>query len=188
MSRHAEHAIQPAFAARWSPRSMSGAPVSKKELDRLCEAARFAPSSGNGQPWRVVRAIAGTPAFGAFHHLLADGNKPWTTRAGALLLLCGKNSRKDGSPARLFALDCGAAWMSMALQGSAQGLVVHAMEGFDHVTARTVVRAPADIEPLIMIAVGMPGDRSLLNEPHRSWEQPNDRQLIDAFVVDGAFS
>jgi nitroreductase len=188
MTRHADHDIDPSFVRRWSPRAMSGAPVAASEVARLIEAARFAPSSGNGQPWRFVRAMAGTPAFSSFHGLLAAGNQDWSARAGALVLLCGKTTRRDGvSPARLYMLDCGAAWMSLALQATAQGLVVHAMEGFDHVKAKEVVRAPSDVEPLIMIAVGMPGNKALLSEAHQGIEAPNARHPQPQFVVDGRF-
>lgn len=193
MTRTADHAIDPLFLRRRSPRAMSGAPLPRAELWRLLEAARWAPSSGNQQPWRFVVAERDTPAFGAIHATLAVGNQSWTTRAAALIVVCTETMRttKEGQrqPRRLAAFDAGAAWMSLALQGSQQGLVVHAMEGFDHVACKAVVKAPADVDVLALVAVGLPGDPDLLVE---DWQKkgdttPSPRFPIAERVAFGAF-
>lgn len=189
--RQADHPIDPLFLRRHSPRAMSGAPVPREELNRLFEAARWAPSSGNGQPWRFVFAERDQPAFSDFLALLAEFNRPWCTRAAALVVVCTNTQRAqpDGTktPARLAAFDAGAAWMSLALQGSQQGLVVHAMEGFDHVKAREVIKAPDGVEALAMVAIGLAGDPALLHEKQRPGEAPNGREPITTRVFNSHF-
>lgn len=193
MTRTADHAIDPLFLRRRSPRAMSGAPLPASELWRLLEAARWAPSSGNQQPWRFVVAERETPGFEVIHATLAAGNQPWTARAAALIVVCAEVVRttKEGQkvPRRLAAFDAGAAWMSLALQGSLMGLVVHAMEGFDHAACKAAVAAPADVDVLAVVAVGLPGDPALLSEEwqRKGDETPNLRFPIEERVVFGRF-
>lgn len=171
---------------------MSGAPLPRAELTRLFEAARWAPSSANQQPWRFVVAARDTPEFEPVFSLLAPFNQEWCARAAALVVVCADTVRvtSTGEKAvrRLAAFDAGAAWMSLALQGSEMGLVVHAMEGFDHVRARSVIAVPDGIEVLAMVAVGMPGDPSALSEKHRAGEQPNGREPLETRLFFGRFS
>ena len=188
MQRVADHDIDPQFLRRWSGRAMSGEPVERETLLRLFEAARWAPSSGNGQPWRFVYAIAGTPRFGEFHGLLAPGNQPWCARAGALIVVATRTVRDNGAPARTAPFDAGAAWMAFALQGSMLGLVTHRMEGFDYDRAHALVGLPADHAVQCMIAVGHPGKIEDLPEKYREREQPSGRHPVGAFVFEDRFS
>jgi nitroreductase len=167
---------------------MSGRPLERVELSSLLEAARWAPSSGNGQPWRFVYAIAGTPDFQRFFDLLAEGNRPWCQRAGALLVVLSKAVRARGEPARTHAFDAGAAWMSLALEGTIRGLVVHGMEGFDYERAHAAVGAPEHHAVQCMIAVGHPGSLDELPERYRAREQPSGREPVSAFSFEGRFS
>ena len=193
MTRIADHAIDPLFLRRRSPRAMSGAPLPRAELWRLLEAARWAPSSGNQQPWRFVVAEQGTPGFSAIHATLAAGNQPWSARAAAFIVVCAEVIRTttegQRAPRRLAAFDAGAAWMSLALQGSQQGLVVHAMEGFDHIACKGAVHAPADVDVLAVVAIGLPGDPTHLTEEwqRKGDETPNLRFPIEERVVFGRF-
>src|SRR5436190_18626731 len=118
MTRKPEHEIDSLFLRRWSPRAMSGRPMEREDLLRLFEAVRWAPSSGNNQPWRFVYGIRGTPMFGQLFALLADGNKAWCDKAGALIVVTSKNLSQRGQLARTHSFDTGAAWMSLALQGT----------------------------------------------------------------------
>ncbi len=192
-ARHAEHAIDDLFLRRRSPRAMSGAPLPREELLRLVEAARWSPSSSNQQPWRFVVCERGSAAFDAVHGTLAAGNKPWTTRAAALIVVATDtiNVDKDGNKSvrRLAAYDAGAAWMALALQGTQQGLVVHCMAGFDAAACAGVIKAPEGVDVLTVVAVGLPGDPSLLTE---EWQRaadatPNQRRPIDEIVRFGSF-
>ena len=185
MLRQPEAPIAPFFLSRWSGRAFTGQPLPDGALAALLEAARWAPSSGNHQPWRLVYALAGTPAFEAFHDLLTPGNKPWCAKASVLFVVASRAVRDDGRPARTHAFDTGAAWMSLALQAHLQGLVAHGMEGFDYERAAQVIGLPADHAIQCMVAVGQPGRRDDLPEPYRSREEPNGRRPAASFAFEG---
>lgn len=187
MTRVPEHPIDPQFLHRWSSRAMSGEPMEKEDLFRLFEAARWAPSSGNNQPWRFVYGRAGTPAFATLFELLAEGNRSWCQRAGALVVVASKTTRDSGKPARTHSYDTGAAWMSLALQGSLMGFVVHGMEGFDYDRARTALEIPDEYQVEAMIAIGHPGRLEDLSEKHRAMESPNSRHPIETRVFEHTF-
>lgn len=185
MTRAAEFSIEEMFVRRWSPRAMSGQSVTEAELLRLFEAARWAPSGGNSQPWRFAYAIAGEPEFARFFDLLADGNKIWCHRAGALIVVLSQAVLDNGKPYPPHAFDAGAAWMSLALQGSAMGLVVHAMGGFDAERARTVLEVPDTQAVQVMIAVGHPGKVEELPEKLQPREQPSLRRPVRELIAKG---
>ena len=187
MQRPADHSIEPLFTKRWSPRSMSGQALSGAELLSLVEAARWAPSCANQQPWRFAYALAGTPHFAAFFDLLADGNKPWCARAGAFVIVLSKKTSDNGSPLPTPSFDAGAAWMSLALQASAMGLVAHGMAGFDYARARTALNVPDDYNIEAMIALGHPGKLEDLPEKYREREMPNGRKPVSELVLAGGF-
>jgi nitroreductase len=187
MARHPDFEIESLFVERWSPRAMDGRPVTADVLMRLFEAARWAPSGGNGQPWRFAFAIAGTPLFEQFFDLLVEGNRAWCRRAGALVIVGSKSTRAAGKPNRTHALDTGAAWMSLALQGSRLGLVVHGMGGFDDLRAAQVAGAVPGVEIQHMVAIGYPGAADLLSDKDRANEFPNDRKPARSFVAEGRF-
>lgn len=188
MTRKADYPIDDLFLRRFSPRAMSGAPLAKDELMRLFEAAHWAPSSGNSQPWRFVYALAGTPHFERLYGLLADGNKPWCVRAGALVVVCSRTQADTGRSLRTHSLDTGAAWMSFALQGTLQGLVVHGMEGFDYDRARVELELPQGFAVEMMIAVGHPGLIEDLPERYRAREAPSDRLPVASLLYEGKYS
>ncbi len=185
--RHPDHEIEPFFTARWSPRSMTGEPLSEADLMRLFEAARWAPSSRNAQPWRFLWARSGTPEWPTFFGLLAAGNRVWCEKAGALLLVVSKRAFDDGRPNGTHSYCAGAAWMSLALQGRAMGLVVHGMAGFDHERAREALRVPDEYSIEAMAAVGHPGSRADLPEKLRAREKPSGRKPLAEIQREGAF-
>jgi nitroreductase len=187
MTRTPDHDIDPRFLRRWSARAMSGEPLVAGELLRLLEAARWAPSGGNGQPWRFAWALGGTPAFERFLGALVEGNRVWCARAGALLLCGSRTVRPDGKPLRSHSFDAGAAWMSLALQGMEQGLVVHAMGGFDEARAREAAAVPPEVRIECMIALGRPGRVEELPEKLREREVPSGRDPVSAFAHEGRF-
>ncbi len=187
MVREAAASIEPFFLSRWSGRAFSGEPLPEGALASLLEAARWAPSSGNNQPWRFIYAPAGTAAFEAFHDRLAPGNKPWCAKASVWFGVASRAVRDDGRLARTHAFDTGAAWMSLALQAHLLGLVAHGMEGFDYERAAQVVGLPPDHAIHCMVAVGRPGRREDLPEPYRTREEPNDRRPVASFAFEGSF-
>lgn len=187
MERIPDHEIHLQFVERWSPRAMSGEPLSEADLMRLFEAARWAPSSANLQPWRFVYARAGTPHFDTFFNLLVEANRPWNVNAGALIVVLSKLAFDNGRPARTHSYDTGAAWMSMALQGAAMGLVVHGMGGFDFDRARTELGVPDGFAVEAMISIGHPGPVENLSEKDQAREKPSTRRPARESVFEGKF-
>lgn len=191
MSREANYSIEPIFLNRWSPRAMNGEVVSEDIMMRLFEAARWAPSAGNTQPWVFVYARSDSGEFGGFVDVLVESNRVWAHRAGALIIAASRttriNEKGEVKPLGTHAFDTGAAWMSLALQGHALGLVVHGMGGFDSAKARAVARLPDDIEIHCMIAVGHRGDINLLPAHLQAREAPNARNPVSDFVFEHKF-
>lgn len=166
---------------------MSGDPVPREAVLSLLEAARWAPSSGNGQPWRFVWALRGTPAFDALLATLVPGNREWAHRAGALVLVAARTVRDDGKPWASAPFDAGAAWMALALQGTISSLVVHAMGGFDRDAARAAAALPGGVEPQAVVAIGLPGRVEDLPEKHRAREEPNGRLRVAEIAFEGRY-
>jgi nitroreductase len=188
MERTADYEIAQMFLNRWSPRAMNGDPLSEVDLMRLFEAARWAPSSSNGQPWRFVYARAGTAHFPTFLDLLMEGNKPWCARAGALVVMLSKTHFDNGRPSPTHSFDAGAAWMSLALQGSLMGLVVHGMAGFDYARAASALAVPEGLVVEAMIAIGYPGKVEDLPEKFRTREVKSGRRAVRESVFEGKVS
>jgi nitroreductase len=186
--RRPAHPIHPQFVDRWSPRAMSGEALSEAELMSVLEAARWAPSSMNFQPWRFLYARRGTDFWPAFLDLLVPGNRVWAEQAGALVLLISRTQNENGRPCVTHSFDTGAAWLSLALQASLIGLVAHGIQGFDYERARRVLRVPADYAVEAMAVLGKPGNRDQLSESLRQREQPSDRRPLAATACEGPFS
>ncbi|MGH7354237.1 MAG: nitroreductase family protein [Candidatus Rokuibacteriota bacterium] len=187
-NRKPEHPVEPLFVRRWSPRAMSGEPIPVAELMRLFEAARWAPSSYNGQPWRFLWARRDTPHWPKFFGLLGESNQRWAHRAAALIVVVSRTLfEHNGQPARTHTFDAGAAWENLALQGSAMGLVVHGMQGFDYERARTELRVPAEFDVEAMIAVGRPGRVEDLPELLHAREKPSPRKPVAEIALEGGF-
>ena len=186
--RTAAHPIVPLILNRWSPRAMSGAPLSDAELKSLFEAARWAPSCFNDQPWVFLYARTGTPQWPRFFGLLAESNQVWCQRAAVLAVVCTrKNFAYNGKPNRTAPFDCGSAWENLALQASSMNLVAHGMAGFDYDRAATELGVPDDHAVLAMFALGRPGKVEDLPEKLRAREVPSDRKPIEEFVREGGF-
>lgn len=186
--RTIEHNVDNLFVDRWSPRAMSGDEIPVPELLTLFEAARWAPSSMNNQPWRILYARRSTPPWELFFDLLAESNRVWCVRAAALLLFVSKTTFENGKPCRTHSYDAGAAWMSLALQGTMRGYVVHGMQGFDYERARELLNIPADYQVEAMAAIGRPGLAAELPEALLARETPNDRRPLEQTVCEGPFA
>lgn len=186
--RRADFPIEPLFVRRWSPRSMSGEPLSEEEMFTLFEAARWAPSTYNEQEWRFLYARRDTPSWPLFFDLLVEGNRAWCKDSALLaVVLAHKVFQKNGKPNPVHLFDCGAAFQNLALQGTAMGLVVHGMQGFDFDKARTVLAVPDDYAVAAMFAVGHPGDPDKLPEALRQREVPSGRRPIRELMHEGVF-
>lgn len=186
--RKADFPIEPLFLRRWSPRAMSGQPLSDAEMRTLFEAARWAPSTYNEQEWRFLYARRDTPQWPLFFDLLVEGNREWCRQAGLLVvILAHKVFSRNGKPNPVHLFDSGCAFENLALQGAAMGLVVHGMQGFDFDKARTSLSVPDDYAVAAMFAAGRPGDPNGLPEKLREREKPSDRLPIDQIICEGAF-
>jgi nitroreductase len=186
--RHADHPIDSIFLDRWSTRAMSGEDIPLEELLTLFEAARWAPSSGNNQPWRILYARRSSEQWPLFYGLLTDSNKTWCARAAVLALFVSSPTFPSGKLCRTHSYDSGAAWMSLALQGSMKGYVVHGMEGFDYERARSQLNIPDGFTVEAMAAIGLPGRIEELPEPLQAREAPNDRRPLTQIICEGPFS
>lgn len=181
--------VDPLFIDRWSSRAMSGEAISEQELMTLFEAARWAPSCGNFQPWRFLYARRDTDFWSAFFDLLNAGNRGWADRAGALVLVISRTHFDgDGRSCVTHSYDAGAAWQNIALQAWMKGIVAHGIAGFDAERARRVLRVPAAYAIEAMIVLGKRGDPALLPESQQKREQPSDRRPLAQSVCEGPFS
>lgn len=181
--------IDPAFVRRWSPRAFSGQALTRAQLASLVEAARWAPSCFNAQPWRFAYALAGTSGFGALFSTLVAGNQAWAEKAGALIAVVSRSRYEhNDKPAPTHSFDAGAAWMSLALQARHMGLVAHGMQGFDAEAAREVLSLPDVYELPALIAVGHPGNVEDLPEDYQEREKPSGRKSLDEILFEDDFS
>jgi nitroreductase len=186
--RKADHPVEKLFLDRWSPRALSGAEIPQDDLLRLFEAARWAPSSYNNQPWRILYARRNTPHWDLFFNLLVDANKTWAKDAAALLVFISKTTfDHNGKPCRTHAFDTGAAWENLALQATCMGLVAHGMQGFDYDRAKSELGVPGDFEVHAMVAVGKPGRKEDLPAALQGGETPNSRRTLAETAFEGRF-
>jgi nitroreductase len=186
--RKADHPIDNIFLDRWSPRAMSGGEIPEADLMSLFEAARWAPSSNNNQPLRILYARRNTEHWPLFFNLLADSNQIWAGQAAALLVMVSKNTFDSGKPSRTHSYDAGAAWENLALQGSLKGYVVHGMQGFDYELARSSLNIPDGFTVEAMAAIGLPGNKDALPDYLREREAPNDRRKLPETVFEGPWA
>src|SRR5436305_441111 len=130
--RKPNYQIAPLLLDRWSPRSMTGEPLADEELFPLFEAARWAPSSYNGQLWRFIMARRqNRDEFDRFLGLLVPGNQAWAKNAAALVVVASRTRfERDDKPAITHTFDAGAAWENLALEATRRELVAHGMQGF----------------------------------------------------------
>ena len=188
MNRKADYPILPLILNRWSPRAMSGEELKHDEVMSLFEAARWAPSSYNNQPWRFIYARRNTPHWDKLFNLLIDFNKSWCEKAALLGLICSLSVfEKNKKPSKTHSLDAGAAWENLALETSHRGWVAHGMEGFDYDKAKIDLKIPAEYEVLAMFAVGKKGRKEDLSEELQKKEMPSDRKKLSEFVFEGQF-
>jgi nitroreductase len=186
--RRADHPIDPLFLDRWSPRAMTGEEIPLDELTVLFEAARWAPSSANNQPWRILYARRDSEHWPLFLGLLVESNRVWAQHAAALLLFISKTTFDfNGKQYPTHSYDTGAAWENLALQGCLKGYVVHGMQGFDYERARIELQIPDGFRVEAMAAVGVPGDRDALPENLRTREEPNERRPLERTACEGPF-
>jgi nitroreductase len=180
--------INPLLLNRWSPRSMTGEEMDDETIMALFEAARWAPSSYNNQPWRFIYAKRDTSHWNRLFGLVAEPNKVWAKNA-ALLVVVASNKQFDinGKYSITHQYDAGAAWENLALEASARDLVAHGMQGFDYERARADLGIPDSFDVMAMIAIGKRGPKENLPMNLQEKENPNGRKPLREIAMEGRF-
>ena len=183
MIRVINYEIMPEIKSRWSPRAFSSKPVSPSELKALLEAARYAPSCSNEQPWRFLIAD-NAEKLARLHSILDEGNQAWANKAPVLILVTSrKYFEKSGKTNHWQMFDTGTAWGYLSLEAERRGLITHAMGGFDREKAHREFSIPDDLEVITVIAVGYYGDKSELSKSNQQREHPQKRTEIDEILL-----
>jgi nitroreductase len=182
-------AIHDLIAHRWSPRAFESKPVEPEKLRSLLEAARWAPSSYNAQPWYFIVGTKDNPEnYKRVLESLIEFNQGWAKNAPVLALSVAKLKFDDGKPNRHAFHDVGQAAANLSLQAEALGLSVHQMAGIDPEKARKLFDIPADYEAVAGIAIGYAGEPASLPDGLRERElAPRQRKPLDSFVFTGSW-
>ena len=188
-TRQSTYNINPLILNRWSPRSMTDEELDDDTIMSLFEAARWAPSSYNNQPWRFIYAKRNTPQhWNKLFNLLAEPNKAWTKNAALLVVvISGKNFEYNEKYSITHQYDTGAAWENLALEASSRGLVAHGMQGFNYEKARIDLEIPDNFDVMAMIAIGKKGSKENLPLQLQEKEYPNDRKPLKEIIMEGTF-
>lgn len=184
--RKPANAIDPVYLNRWSPRSFLDKEVPEEVLLSLFEAARWAPSGGNLQPWRFILARTQEERE-RFYPFIAEGNRVWCAKAPVLVVVVSTPESPYGQN-RTHGFDAGAAWGYLALEAVRHGLITHAMGGFDPEHARRVLSVPEPFELLAVIAIGYQGEKEALPANLQEREKPNDRRPLSESLFEGSFN
>lgn len=189
--RTADYKIHPLFLQRWSPRAYTGEEIPDSVLFGAFEAARWAPSSVNSQPWRFLYAKRDSASWPKFLDLINPNNRVWAERASVLIVVVSKKTLvgNDGALrlSKTHSFDAGAAWQSLALQATEAGWHAHAIGGFDRDKARSVLKVPGDFAVEVAIAIGRLGDKSILPPDLQEREKLNTRRPLQELVLEGSF-
>ncbi|MDB5053562.1 MAG: nitroreductase family protein [Bacilli bacterium] len=181
-SRHAEHPIDPIFLNRWSPRAFSEQEIPEDVLLSIFEAARWAPSASNEQPWRYIVAANQTERE-RFHTFISPFNLEWCKKPPVLVLAISKKTGANDKFNRTHAFDAGTAWGYLALEAIRLGLFTHGMGGFDADKARETLQIPEDYDLHAVIAIGYRGETSSLPERYQERETPSNRRQTSETIV-----
>lgn len=186
--RSADHPILPLILDRWSPRAFDPRPIDDETLMSVFEAARWAPSSMNYQPWRFAYAKNGDSNWDAFLGALMPMNQSWARNASALIYVISDTvlemrGERIASPTHSF--DAGSAWMALALQAHSMGLITHGMAGIDRDAAAKVIQLPEGFQLEAAIALGYQGDAQALPDALREREVQSGRKPLSETVFNG---
>ena len=181
------HPIHDLLARRWSPRAFADRPVPPDILRSLWEAARWAPSSANQQPWSFLVAAKDDPQeFARMLDCLVEGNQIWAKQAPVLMISVAAKLDRDNDPNAHARYDVGQAVADLSVQATAAGLFVHQMAGILPDKIRELYQIPDSHEPVTGLALGYPGNPEQLPDKLRQRElAPRTRKPIGEFVFAG---
>ena len=190
--RQADHSIDPLLLERWSPRAFDGSQVPDEDLASMFEAARWAPSAFNTQPWHFLYAKRGDGNWERFLSLLIPWNQSWAHSASVLVYILsdttpGTDKQGMSQESLTHSFDAGAAWMSLALQATRMGYLAHGMSGIQYDHARAELRIPDRYRLNAACVIGRLGDPAILPERLRARESPSGRKPQTDFVHAGNF-
>ena len=189
-NRTSAYPIDPMFLDRWSPRAYDGKPLPEADLLTILEAARWAPSAYNVQPWRFLYAINGDANWARFLGLLVPFNQSWVKNAGALIYVISDSKMGEGekqSESHSHSFDAGAASALLALQALKSGYHAHGMSGVDFPAAQASLGVPERFRVEAAFAIGMETDAATLPDGLREREVPSDRKPLDEVAYAGNF-
>jgi nitroreductase len=190
-SRDARPEVVSLIVERWSPRAFDGSPITADERAILLDAARWAASAYNGQPWRFLYAHREDANWQRFLDLLIPFNQGWVQHAGLLLFAVSDRmmAQPDGTlvASRSHSFDCGAAVANLALQAQSMGLAAHSMTGVDFDRATVELGVPEHCHLEAAVAVGRRGDPATLPDFLREREHPSGRRPVAEFAYAGNF-
>ncbi len=182
MQRTFRYDIMEEIKTRFANRALKVDDVSQETLEALVEAASFAPSCFNEQPWRFL--VAKGERKEKLCAVLTPQNQEWACRAPALMLLCAKKTFTQGGKPNFWHLsDAGCALGFLMLEAERRGLTAHPMAGFDRKKARETFDIPEDLEVVAAVAVGYPGDLELLSERNQERNHPAARRPVGELML-----
>ncbi len=185
--RKADYDIDQIFLDRWSPRAYAEKEVPEDILFSVFEAARWAPSASNEQPWRFI--IARTKEEREkFYPFIMEGNRIWCEKAPVVALLVGNKITSKAQPNGSVAFDCGTAWGYLALEAARKGLAAHAMAGIFKDKARDILEIPEEYEVFAAITIGYEGKKEDLADVLQERETASDRRSLKETVFEGSFN
>jgi nitroreductase len=187
-ARTSQYPVDKQFLDRWSPRAFSDRRLTEEQVLTLLEAARWAPSASNLQPWRFFYGLRGEPEFDTLLSLLVPFNEAWAKRAGALMMITSVKSFDGSRPNITHSFDAGSAFMSLALQAHSMGLIAHGMAGVEFEKVPVVLGLPDNLKVEAAVAVGYQGDVSTLPESLQAREAPSQRQPLSDMAFKGRFT
>lgn len=189
--RVADHDVDRLFVDRWSKRAFTGDAVPHADLLVAFEAARWAPSSLNYQPWRFIYAHRDSARFADFIALLGERNRLWAVKAGVIVFFVSDTRITYGDkvqPSPSHAFDTGAAWANFAHQAHLQGYATRAIGGFDRASAPEALGLPEGFTVHVAVAIGVPDAPSTLPDVYRDKEFPSNRRPLTDLIFDGHFT
>ena len=179
--------VNEVIAIRRSPRSFDEQVViSDTDLIGILEAARWAPSAFNGQPWRFFVGKRGDATFNQILTSLVEFNQRWAKNASALILVAAQPTRDDGSIHADYQFDCGLSVAQLVIETHDRGLIAHQMTGFDKEKARTNIEMPTELVPVVVIAIGKQDSHEKLSAGLAEREvAPRGRKTLEEIVLVG---
>ena len=183
-----DYPIHPIIASRWSPRAYDPKPVEKEKLQRIFEAARWAASASNIQPWYFLVGFKGDKVYQSIFETLVEFNQDWAIHAPVLALAIAKTTNSRGGQNRSYAYDLGQAVATLSLQATAEGVYAHQMGGFDAQAAALAFEIPEEYKVLVVFTLGYLGDAEILNPNLYKLElSPRIRRSAGESVFTGSF-